>query len=227
MKVRLGYQMVGEDPAPALLLAREAAEALELPLMCHVIDMRRPIGWLLSQLGPGDIVTHCFHGNDGGLFDEAGRLDPAVPAARARGVLFDVGHGQGSFSYRIAKQALQHDFPPDTISSDLHAHNVHGPVFDEATTIAKLVHCGMGLDEAVRAATAAPAAAIGLARELGRIEVGQAADLTVLELRSDGHVSLPDGTGEDEIIDMLLLPRLVVRRGALVEVAAHPVLPCE
>ena len=74
IKVRLGYQMVGNDPAPALRLAREAADALGLPLMVHVIDMRPALDWLLPYLGPGDLVTHCFHGNEGGILDASGRV---------------------------------------------------------------------------------------------------------------------------------------------------------
>ena len=98
VKVRLGYQMVGNDPEPALRLARQAAERLGLPLMVHIIDMRRPITWLLRHLGEGDIVTHCFHANEGGILAPGGRLYPDVASARARGVVFDVGNGAGSFA---------------------------------------------------------------------------------------------------------------------------------
>ncbi|MGH9294755.1 MAG: amidohydrolase/deacetylase family metallohydrolase, partial [Acidimicrobiales bacterium] len=140
IKVRLGYQMVGENAAPAMRLAREAADELELPLMVHIIDMRPPVSWLLPHLVGGDVVTHSFHGNKGGILDEGGRLFPEVLAARERGVLFDVGHGTGSFSYGVARSALAQGFAPDTISSDLHAHNVNGPVYDQATTLSKLLH---------------------------------------------------------------------------------------
>ena len=128
VKVRLGYQMVGQDPEAALLAARKAADRLELPLMVHVIDMPRPLPWLLSHLGDGDVVTHCFHGSEGGsLLDDAGDVLPDAFAARERGVLFDIGHGIGSFTFRVARTALAQGFPPDTISSDIHAYNVHGP----------------------------------------------------------------------------------------------------
>src|SRR5262249_42068901 len=123
VKVRLGYQMVGNDPEPALRLARQAAGRLGLPLMVHIIDMRRPITWLLPHLGEGDIVTHCFHANEGGILAPDGRLFPEVASARARGVVFDVGHGAGSFAYRVARAAFAQDFPPHTVSSDLHAHH--------------------------------------------------------------------------------------------------------
>ena len=156
IKVRLGYQMVGNDPAPALRLAREAADALGLPLMVHVIDMRPALDWLLPCLGRGDVVTHCFHGNEGGILGADGRVIPAAVTARERGVLFDVGHGEGSFAYHVARSALAQGFPPDTISSDLHAHNVDGPVFDQATTLSKLLHLGMPLEDVIRAATSTP-----------------------------------------------------------------------
>lgn len=212
VKVRLGYQMVGNDPEPALRLARQAAERLRLPLMVHIIDMRRPIGWLLRHLGEGDIVTHCFHAGEGGILDPDGRLHADVPRARARGVLFDVGHGAGSFAYRVARAAFAQGFPPDTVSSDLHAHNLAGPVYDQATTLSKLLHCGMSLTEVVRAATAAPAAAIRRAGEVGSLAPGSGADLTGFELRA-GEWALPDGAGDSETVETLVVPRLVVRAG--------------
>ncbi len=212
VKVRLGHQMVGNDPQPALRLARQAAEQLGLPLMVHIIDMREPISWLLPQLGEGDIVTHCFHASEGGILRPDGRLYPEVARARERGVLFDVGHGAGSFGYRVARAALAQGFPPDTVSSDLHAHNIAGPVYDQATTLSKLLHCGMSLTEVVRAATSRPAAAIRRADDIGSLAPGCEADLTGFELRT-GAWTLPDGAGESEVVETLIVPRLVVRAG--------------
>lgn len=222
VKVRLGYQMVGDDPEPALRLARQAAEQTGLPLMVHIIDMRRPITWLLPRLGEGDIVTHCFHANEGGILRPDGRLHAEVARARERGVMFDVGHGAGSFAYRVARAAFAQDFPPDTVSSDLHAHNVAGPVYDQATTLSKLLHCGMSLADVVRATTAAPAAAMRRSGEVGSLVPGSVADLTGFELRT-GAWTLPDGAGGSEVVETLVVPRLVVRAGQ-----AHrldPVIP--
>ena len=195
IKVRLGHQMVGNDPAPAMRLAREAADALDLPLMVHVIDMRPPISWLLPYLRRGDVVTHCYHGNEGGILDSAGNVLAGVWRARERGVLFDVGHGVGSFAYRVARSAIAQGFPPDTISSDLHAHNVGGPAFDQATTLSKLLHVGMSLAEVIRATTSTPALAVRRAGRLGTLAAGREADLTALELR-EGHWALPDAAGQ-------------------------------
>jgi len=212
IKVRLGHQMVGNDPAPAMRLAMEAADALDLPLMVHVIDMRPPISWLLPYLGRGDVVTHCYHGNSGGILDSAGHGLADVWRARERGVLFDVGHGVGSFAYRVARSAIAQEFPPDTISSDLHAHNVAGPAFDQATTLSKLLHVGMSLAEVIRATTSTPALAVRRAGRLGTLAAGREADLTALELR-EGHWALPDAAGQTEVVERLIVPRLVLRAG--------------
>jgi dihydroorotase len=221
IKVRLGYQMVGNDPRPAMRLGREAADALGLPLMVHVIDMRPPISWLLPYMGRGDVVTHCFHGNEGGILDARGRLFPDVLQARQRGVLFDVGHGVGSFAYRVARAAIAQGFPPDTISSDLHAHNVAGPAYDQATTLSKLLHVGMGLADVIRATTATPAAAVRRQDSIGALLPGREADLTVLELRS-GHWALPDAAGATEVVERLIVPRMVIRAGEAQPLSADP-----
>ena len=212
IKVRLGYQMAGNDPAPAFSLAMDAADALGLPLMVHVIDMRPGLGWLLPQLRRGDIVTHCFHGNEGGILDGGGRLAPGVMRARERGVLFDIGHGAGSFSYRVARAAISQGFAPDTISSDLHAHNVGGPAYDQATTLSKLLHVGMELPDVIRATTCTPARAIGREHGIGALAPGREGDLSVFELRS-GRWALPDAAGATEVVERLLVPRLAVLAG--------------
>jgi dihydroorotase len=223
IKVRLGYQMVGNDPTPALRLAREAGDALGLPLMVHVIDMRPALDWLLPYLGRGDVVTHCFHGNEGGILGADGRVIPAAVTARERGVLFDVGHGEGSFAYHVARSALAQGFPPDTISSDLHSHNVDGPVFDQATTLSKLLHLGMPLEDVIRAATSTPAAAVRREARIGALAAGREADVSVFELR-EGSWPLPDAAGATETVERLLVPRMVIRAGQARELAAPAIL---
>jgi len=132
--------------------------------------------------------------------------------ARERGVLFDVGHGVGSFAYRVARAAMAQGFAPDTISSDLHAHNVAGPAYDQATTLSKLLHAGMELADVIRATTATPARAIRREGSTGALLPGRDGDLSVFELRS-GHWALPDAAGTTEIVERLLVPRMVVLAG--------------
>jgi dihydroorotase len=223
VKVRLGRPIVGSDPEPALRAARAAADQLELPLMVHVVDLPRPIDWLLSQLGEGDIVTHCFHGKDEGtLVDGRQQVLPGVVGARERGILFDVGHGAGSFDFRVARAALEQGFPPDTVSSDLHAYNVDGPVFDQATTLSKLLAIGMPLADVIACATAAPAAALRRTDDLGSLAPGRPADVTVLELVR-GTQELIDAEMGCVAASEWLEPRWVVRDGVATEIAAAAV----
>jgi len=133
--------------------------------------------------------------------------------------LFDVGHGIGSFAYHVARTAVSQGFPPDTISSDLHAHNVDGPVFDQTTTLSKLLHVGMELGEVIRAATSTPALAVRRAHTIGALAPGQPADVSLLELRS-GHWSLPDAAGETEVVERLLVPRMVIASGLVREITS-------
>jgi dihydroorotase len=183
-----------------------------------VIDMRPGLAWLLPRLRRGDVVTHCFHGNEGGILGEDARVLPEAIAARERGVLFDIGHGIGSFAYRVARNAVAQGFAPDTISSDLHAHNAASPVFDQATTLSKLLHVGMELDDVIKATTCTPAGAIGKAASIGAIDAGREADLSVFELRT-GHWELPDAAGQTEVIERLLVPRAVIRAGRIDAIA--------
>jgi dihydroorotase len=143
-------------------------------------------------------------------------------------VLFDIGHGIGSFGYRVARNAIAQGFAPDTISSDLHAHNADGPVFDQATTLSKLLHVGMELDDVIKATTSTPASAIGKAASLGAIAAGRVADLSVLELKT-GNWALPDAAGRTEVVERLLVPRAVIRAGQFraIEPAAAGLLAAE
>jgi dihydroorotase len=171
---------------------------------------------------PGDVVTHCFHGNDGGVLDERGAVWPEAFEARERGILFDVGHGAGSFTWRVARAALAQGFPPDTISSDIHAHNHAGPVHDLPRTLSKLLHLGMPLADVITASTArvgehlAHVAPAGL----GTLGAGAPGDLSLLE-RQHGRFALVDGehrlsAGVTEYAEERLAARTVVRAGAVV-----------
>jgi dihydroorotase len=215
IKVRLGYQMVGEGALAALRLARRAADQLGLPVMVHVIDLVEPLPGVLEMLRPGDVVTHCFHGERNGVLDGAGRVAPAVRAASERGILFDVGHGVGSFSFDVARRAMADGLLPDTISSDLHAHNIDGPVFDLATTLSKFLYLGLSLPDVVARATVAPARAIGWEGRIGTLAPGSVADVAVFEL-AEGSFTLVDATGQSVQARQKLIPRYVVRGGMVV-----------
>lgn len=196
-----------------LALAREAADAAGLPIMVHPQEAWcDSIDDVLALMRGGDILTHCFHGSSHGILDERGRVRPAVLAAIERGVVFDVGHGAGSFSWGVAERALAQGAAPQTISSDLHSYNVNGPVFDLVTTAAKFLHLGMGLDDVLARVTAAPARAMGMAGRIGTLQAGAAGDAVVLDLE-EGAFPLVDSHGEQRMAERRLAPTTVVRAG--------------
>src|SRR5581483_11834711 len=131
---------------------------------------------------PGDVLTHCFHAHASGILGSDRKVLPEVRSAIERGVLLDVGHGKGSFSYEIARAALAQGVQPHTISSDLHRYNVHGPVFDLATTVSKFLHLGFDLPEALRKVTTTPAQFLKMEREIGTLSVGACADVAGFRL---------------------------------------------
>ena len=135
---------------------------------------------ILEKLRPGDIHTHVF-AQQFPVLDEHGKPNALLFEARARGIIFDLGHGAGSFWFRNAVPAMQGGFSPDSISTDLHTHNVHGVVIDMITTMSKMLNIGMPLQEVILRSTVTPAREIGHP-ELGHLSVGVEADIAVLNL---------------------------------------------
>jgi len=134
---------------------------------------------ILNKLRPGDIHTHVF-AQQFPIIDENGKVYDHMFQARERGVIFDLGHGAGSFWFRNGVPALEGDFPPDSISTDLHMGNINGPVVSMLTTMSKLLSMGMPLQEVIMRSTVAPAREIGHP-ELGSLSVGAEADIAVLQ----------------------------------------------
>jgi dihydroorotase len=194
LKVRVSEQLAGRNGVEAVRLAREAGTAIGRPVMVHIGGSSAPIEDILGLLGPGDIVTHAYTGWEPGIVDTTRRVIPAAREARARGVLFDVGHGRGSFAFGRAEAALADGFRPDTISTDLHRFNVPAPVTDLTTTMTKFLYLGLPLSDVVAMTTAAPAAAIGRAGAHGALGVGATADISVLRLE-EGSFVLEDSYG--------------------------------
>lgn len=212
IKVRLSRDLVGANARVALRTAVEAGDAARLPIMVHVGDTPITLAEILETLRPGDVVTHCYHGREEGILDARGTVTQTARQAAARGVLFDVGHGKGSFSFAVARRGLAQGFRPGTISSDLHVYNLEGPVYDLATTMSKFLHLGIPLDEVVAMTTGAPARVIGHDGVLGSLRPGSAADVTLLAIR-EGPVTFEDAMGERVEGTTRLVPSGAVRAG--------------
>jgi len=214
IKVRLSSELAGPNAATGLDRSLEAADQLNLPVMIHIGNTDEELGAYLDKLRAGDIVTHAFTGRPPGILDSNGTVIEEAIDARARGVLFDVGHGAGSFSFAIAEQAAEHGFLPDTISSDLHRLNVGGPVFDLATTLSKYLYLGLSIDDVIAMATTRPAAAIGWGGRLGTLQVGCEADIALLRME-EGPVTLVDARGQMRTGNLLLRPQMTIRAGTV------------
>jgi dihydroorotase len=215
IKLRMSTPLVGENGAQALRLARELCDELQVPLVIHPGNSEASIGQILEHMVAGDVLTHAYHGHTEGTLDENGKIRREVQAAADRGVLFDVGHGRGSFSWNVAERAIAQGFIANTISSDLHVYNLHGPVFDLATTVMKFVHLGLSLDDALARATLHSAQAMGIANEVGGLRVGMAGDVAAFELQ-EGSYTFYDAGDVERTAHQRLVPRLVVKGGRVV-----------
>jgi dihydroorotase len=183
VKVRMGNVMPFEgDALEPLRRARRAADECELPLMMHIAFGPPTIEEVLPFLKPNDVLTHCFTGHAMSIVDAEGRLLEIAKQAWDSGVVMDVGHGTGSFSYETAEALMAAGRMPDVISTDLHQLSVNGPAFDLPTTLSKFMHLGMSLRDVVEAATARPASVLGLEREVGTLRPGSRADIALFRL---------------------------------------------
>jgi dihydroorotase len=222
VKVRLSRDLNCSEASGIrpLYLAREAADAAGLPLMVHPQDSwAESIDQVLEVLRKDDVMTHMYHGHRHGILDEAGRIRESVQRARDRGVRFDVGHGQGSFNWDVCSTAMEQGFLPDTISSDLHSHNVEGPVFDLITTVSKFLLLGMPLHDALERVTVEPAKTVGMPGRVGTLAVGAEGDAVVIDQR-EGRFDLIDSHGVARQTDMKLVPTAVIKGGRMVRAEA-------
>jgi len=212
VKVRLSRNIAGDNDLKALAFAREAADAVGLPLMAHIGDTHSPLPKILTLLKSGDLITHSYHGHAGGILDERGRVLAEVRKAVDSGILLDVGHGAGSFSFRVAEKTFPQGVLPATISSDVHQGNVNGPVYDLATTLSKFLHLGLSLEEVIRRATANPAKALAFASGTGSLKVGSTADVAVFELR-EAPWQMVDSLGDQRPGKWRLRPVATLKAG--------------
>jgi dihydroorotase len=194
IKVRVGRHASGDQGIAPLEYALQAAEEVGMPLMAHIDEPPPSYEEVIARLRPGDVLTHAFRPYPNAPCTAQGTVKPAVLRARERGVLFDIGHGMGSFSFKTARAMLANGFEPDTISSDIHTLCINGPAFDQVTTMSKFLCLGMSLPEVIKASTTN--AAFALKRpELGSFKTGCVGDATILSV-DEGKFDYVDVTGE-------------------------------
>ncbi len=213
IKIRIGRSSTGALGAMPLHLAIAASEqAGNAPVMAHIgADMPPRLEEILDPLRKGDIVTHCYTPKMNKPLTSKGQLRDCMVAGRERGVIMDVGHGAGSFGFDICRAMLDLGFTPDVISSDVHLYSADGPAYDVLVTMSKFLCLGLPLADVIRAATAAPAAAMRRT-DIGTLKVGAAGDAVLLEIKK-GPVVYVDAIGGEMKADKRLVPRGVVLHG--------------
>ncbi|MDA7963644.1 amidohydrolase/deacetylase family metallohydrolase [Ruegeria sp.] len=202
VKVRVGQKAGGDQGIAPLEVALDIADQLGLPVMSH-IDFPPPGGrQILDLLRPGDILTHFLRPFPNSAVDSQGAVKAEYWKARERGVLFDVGHGYGGFGFEAGEAALDHGFPPDIISSDVHVLCENGPAFDVLSVMNKFWSMGMELPDVIRAATATPAAILRRP-DLGTLAPCARADVAILDIREDA-TEFVDAIGVRRSVDRYL-----------------------
>jgi dihydroorotase len=196
--------------------AVEAGTLANIPVMVDfgVFRPERPFQELvLKKLRPGDIYTHT-HLDRVPMLDDDGRILPYLFEARRRGVIFDVGHGGGSFLFRQAVPAMRQGFAPDSISTDLHIGSMNAGMKDMLNVMSKFLNMGMPLDEVIARSTWTPAREIKR-EELGNLSVGAGADIAVLRVE-EGSFGFVDTYGARMRGSKKLACELTVRDGRVV-----------
>jgi dihydroorotase len=201
VKVRMSENVIAQNGIEPLRRAIQACEKAGTGgrVMCHIggVQTVALMSQILDTLRPGDILTHCYSGapNLGGAFTnivQDGKPLPAALAAKQRGVIFDVGHGGGSFDYTVAEVAIPNGCPPDTISSDIHVFSGNTPGMPYLPWVmSKFLGLGFTLEQVVAMATINPAKIINRMPKLGTLQVGAPGDVAVMEL-VEGPVELVD-----------------------------------
>ena len=202
-------------------LAKRAARESGLPLMVHIGDTTKRydpnvIRELLPLLEPGDIVTHLFTANPGGVLDTNGKLVPEAKELAARGVWLETAHGRMNFGFNVGRRVLDQGLTPHCISTDLTIPGRANTVHSMVEIMARFLGMGFTLEQVIAMSTVNPARAIGEVTRLGSLAVGRQADISVLEVR-DGRWVVYDTLRDSMKIDKTVVPVLTVKRGRVFE----------
>src|SRR4051812_8629817 len=222
VKVRMSENVIAKHGLEPLKRAIAACElsGTNGKVMCHIggVQSRELMSEILDTLRAGDVLTHAFSGapNDAGTgtnIVQEGKLLPAALAAKRRGVIFDVGHGGGSFDYTVAEAAIAQGVGPDTISSDIHVFSGNTPGMPYLTWVmSKFLNMGFTLEQVIAMATQAPARVINKIPKLGTLQVGAPGDVSILEL-VEGPVTFVDTRNNKREGKVHLRPWLTIAGG--------------
>ena len=190
IKARIDSNTTRGTGIEPLKRARDLADKVDLPLMVHIGAAPPTLAEIVEYLRPGDILTHCFTGQPNKIVDEAGAVIPSIKDLHDRGLVLDIGHGAGSFSFETAEAMLQQGILPDVISTDIHQLAIQGPCFDMPVTLSKFLNLGMTIEQVIACATTNAAKAIRK-DDLGTLCVGSVADVATFRI-DEGEFTFQD-----------------------------------
>ncbi|QGQ48292.1 amidohydrolase/deacetylase family metallohydrolase [Metabacillus sediminilitoris] len=216
LKARISKSVVCESGIEPLRIARALSTETSLPLMVHIGSGPPTIDEIIPLLEKRDIITHYLNGKQNNLFDAKGNPLQVFKDAIERGVHLDVGHGTASFSFKVAEAAKRHHIGLNTISTDIYRKNrMNGPVYSMANVLTKFLSLGYSLEEVIAAVTTN--AANWLKKlELGRIKVGDVANITLFTVQNE-PIILTDSEGEKRVADRRIVTKGVVANGEFIE----------
>ncbi|AJS60896.1 amidohydrolase/deacetylase family metallohydrolase [Paenibacillus sp. IHBB 10380] len=216
LKVRISKSVVGDQGIEPLRAARTLSQLTSLPIMVHIGSGPPSIEEVIPLLEHKDIITHYLNGKENNLFDDEGKPLQVLMDAIERGVHLDVGHGTASFSFKAAEAAKRNRINLDTISTDIYRGNrLNGPVYSMANVLSKFLYLGYSLDEVISAVTSHAAQWLSKP-ELGRIQVGDIANLTLFRVE-DEPITLIDSEGEKRVASSSIKTKGVVVNGEFIE----------
>ncbi len=214
-KIRTSRKVVGDRGMKPMEAALSLARRFHMPLVVHPTDPPVGVGTLASMLERGDILCHIYNGQ-GKTAVEGDGLSPGVSEAHDAGVIYDVAHGRGNFSYEVAETALALGLYPDMISTDMSAANWNQqPLLGLPAVMSKFLGLGLPLEAVVKCATQAPAKALGMEGEWGTLRPGTCADIALLELKPAKGMFC-DCSGAKRRADQILTAKATVLDGQIV-----------
>ena len=217
IKARMSKTVIGANGIQPLVVAKEVAGELGLPLMVHIGSNPPTLEEILAEMRPKDIVTHIFNPKPNGILDETGTVRDFVFAAHARGLYFDLGHGTDSFGFSTYEKSTAQGLKFDTISSDIYSRNrINGPVYSLATTMNKVFMQGLPLADIIAKVTVDAAKVVGLTK-FGQIAEGFYGDITCFTLE-ERATELVDSTGAKRIAEQIIVPTAVIVQNKYIEI---------
>jgi len=225
IKLRMVGDLVVSDGVKIVKIAKDITKKFGMPIMVHIGHADKRISptltqELLTMMDPGDILSHVFTAEMGGVTRPDGTIMPELKEAKQRGVVLDLGHGRANFSFDVARKAIAQGILPTTLSNDLTIPSLTDLIYGMTVTMSKLMALGLSLNQVVEMTTINPARAINTEDRRGSLKPGMDADISIMELLS-GTWKLEDTARKAIEVNTLIAPTMTVKLGQLIP--AQPV----